>query len=441
MRKKHSASLSFHSVILNFFYVGLLVLNHYLFPYIHELVLVFFSGWFLLLSALTFFFLNLFFRTSSISLFSYFSILSRVIVSNFLLFISLVLIAFITNTTEIIERDQFIKFHSFLLIMQIIIVFVSKYIYQFLTLKATSNIALITNSSIIDHNHIINSISKQGTHVSSFNIGESQLLIEQAVKKKIESVYIYLDSKHLNHLQQIFEDLSIYSFAIFWILPESVFSKGSDPQSIKPIPLNSSPVYLDTNQYLLKRSLDVFVSLALLIALMPLIVGICISIKLTDRGPIFYTQARNGQYGKVFEMIKFRSMLVSSDLCNDPVKRKDARVTFVGKIMRLLSLDEIPQLLNILRGEMSLVGPRPHTLYEIDTYSRKVLSLLTRHHVKPGLTGLAQIRQRGKANSVSSMEEKLKSDLEYINQWSFYLDLKILLNTPISLWKNRSSNT
>ena len=112
----------------------------------------------------------------------------------------------------------------------------------------------------------------------------------------------------------------------------------------------------------------------------------------------------------------------------------------IGKIIRKTSFDEIPQLLNVLKGEMSLVGPRPHIISETNLYSKKLIRFLSRHQVKPGLTGLAQIRTRGKTNSLELMQTKLESDLEYINEWTFYEDIKILLSTPISLWKNRDSN-
>ena len=139
-------------------------------------------------------------------------------------------------------------------------------------------------------------------------------------------------------------------------------------------------------------------------------------------------------------MIKFRSMVVGSDYTDKQVTSEDSRVTMIGKVIRKTSFDEIPQLLNVLRGEMSLVGPRPHIISETNLYSKKLIRFLSRHQVKPGLTGLAQIRTRGKTNSLELMQRKLESDLEYINEWSIYKDIKILLSTPISLWKNRDSN-
>jgi putative colanic acid biosynthesis UDP-glucose lipid carrier transferase len=133
-------------------------------------------------------------------------------------------------------------------------------------------------------------------------------------------------------------------------------------------------------------------------------------------------------------------MAEGSDYSDQQVTIDDPRVTMIGKVIRKTSIDEIPQLLNVLRGEMSLVGPRPHIISETHHYSKKILRFLSRHQVKPGITGLAQIRTRGKTDSMDLMQEKLSSDLEYINNWSIYMDLTILLNTPLSLWKNKDTN-
>ena len=264
--------------------------------------------------------------------------------------------------------------------------------------------------------------------------------MEYASNNGIEGVYVYIDSANLNILEPIIKELSIYSFNLYWILPETILQESYDANSLKPIKINSSPVDLDTNQYLLKRSLDVLGALFILLLILPISILVAILIKLTDGGPILYTQLRHGQYGREFMMFKFRSMIIDADSTDQRVIDNDPRVTWIGKILRKTSFDELPQLLNILKGEMSLVGPRPHIISDTHLYSKKILKFLTRHHVKPGLTGLAQIRTRGKTDSVELMQEKLNSDLEYINQWTFFLDLKILLNTPLSIWKNRDTN-
>ena len=273
-----------------------------------------------------------------------------------------------------------------------------------------------------------------------FQLSEIDALIDYAVDNGVEGVYISLNSSNLNLIEGLIEELSQYAFDLFWVLPESFFADGAYSKILKPVLLNGSPVSLDSNQYLLKRSLDVVGSIALLIVVSPLFIFVSFLIKISDRGPIFYHQLRHGQFGKEFYMVKFRSMVVGSDYSDQQVTPDDKRVTMIGKVIRKTSFDEIPQLLNVLKGEMSLVGPRPHIISETNLYSKKLIRFLSRHQVKPGLTGLAQIRTRGKTNSLELMQTKLESDLEYINEWTFYKDIKILLSTPISLWKNRDSN-
>ncbi|MDB2339621.1 exopolysaccharide biosynthesis polyprenyl glycosylphosphotransferase [Gammaproteobacteria bacterium] len=433
-------STSFHSVLLNFIYVTILIICHFLIPYIHELVYSFFSGLFLIFSTILFFYLNAVLRTSSISHFSYFSLFFRIISSTILLLLSMVFIAFISNTTEIIKRSELLTLFIYLSFFSVLAMVLFKYLYSILKIKEQSHIILFT-----DH---LDEIEFETSHfglnsnaiVKQFHINDIKPMLDFAVNKGVNRVYISINSQNLNTLETLVKDLSIYAFDLYWILPESIFAKNLSLPSIKPILLNGSPISLDTNQYLLKRSLDVVGSLSILVFISPMFILVASLIKITDRGPIFYSQLRHGQYGKEFNMLKFRSMDVASDYSDQQVTHDDPRVTLIGRVIRKTSFDEIPQLFNILRGEMSLVGPRPHILAETNRYSKEIISFLVRHQVKPGLTGLAQIRTRGKTSTVELMQEKFESDLEYINQWTLYLDLKILINTPLSLWKNRNTN-
>ena len=315
-----------------------------------------------------------------------------------------------------------------------------KYLYSILKIKEQSPIILFTDyldEMEFETNYFglnSNAIVKQ------FHINDIKPMLEFAVINGVDRVYISINSQNLNVLETLVKTLSIYAFDLYWILPASIFTKNVNSPSIKPILLNGSPISLDTNQYLLKRSLDVVGSLSILALISPIFILVASLIKITDRGTIFYSQLRHGQYGKEFNMLKFRSMDLGSDYSDQQVTNDDPRVTLIGRVIRKTSFDEIPQLFNILRGEMSLVGPRPHILAETNRFSKEIISFLIRHQVKPGLTGLAQIRTRGKTNTVELMQEKFESDLEYINQWTLYLDLKILINTPLSLWKNRNTN-
>ena len=432
--------IAFHAVALNIVYVAILTVCHFVIPYIHELVFSFFNGLFLILSVVLFFYINAVLRTSSVTLFSYFSLLFRIITSVVLLSLSIVIIAFITNTTEIIQRLEFLTFLIYLFSFSVLAMVLVKYIYSLVKPKDQPNVILLT-----DQNEEINLETtyftrNQNISIKQFHVDELEAMIDFATHQGVVGVYISISAQNLNTLDSLVDNLSIYAFDLFWLLPESIFSVNVNSSSIKPMLLNGSPVSLDTNQYFLKRSLDVVGSLSMLLILLPLLFVVSSLIKISDRGPIFYHQLRHGQYGKEFNMLKFRSMLVGSDYSDHQVTNDDSRVTIIGRMIRKTSFDEIPQLLNVLRGDMSLVGPRPHILSETNRYSKEIISFLSRHQVKPGLTGLAQIRTRGKTNTLELMQQKLESDLEYINQWTLYLDLKILFNTPLSLWKNRNTN-
>lgn len=182
----------------------------------------------------------------------------------------------------------------------------------------------------------------------------------------------------------------------------------------------------------LKRIFDVmFVVLSLPITF-PLMAVIALIIKFDSRGAVFYSQYRHGQYKKQFVLYKFRSMKM--DDCTPhggkQVGVKDKRCTYVGRFLRRTSLDELPQLFNILKGDMSLVGPRPHAIDHNEFYGDKVAQYWRRHQCRPGLTGLAQIRGfRGQTKTVDAMAERVKHDLIYIDQYSLWLDAKIILLT------------
>ena len=178
---------------------------------------------------------------------------------------------------------------------------------------------------------------------------------------------------------------------------------------------------------MLKRSFDMAVGGLLTLVGLPLLVGLAVLVKLTSRGPVFYAQERVGMDGRPFRMLKFRSMVGNAELGGAQMaKHNDPRCTFVGRWMRRYSLDELPQLLNVLRGEMSLVGPRPERPCFVEDFKRDIPGYTLRHKAKAGMTGLAQVRGlRGQ----TSMTRRIELDLYYIEHWSIGLDLKILVRT------------
>ncbi len=184
-----------------------------------------------------------------------------------------------------------------------------------------------------------------------------------------------------------------------------------------------------------KRVFDISVALLSLVALLPVLVIAGAAIKLTSRGPIFYFQPRRGLHGRVFVVCKLRTL--RHDRCDAPdhgeiteVEENDRRVFGVGWFLRKRGLDEIPQLWNVLRGEMSIVGPRPHALAHEELYLASIPGYGARYAVKPGITGWAQVNgSRGTIHSLREAEERLALDLEYIDRRSLRLDLRIVLRT------------
>ena len=187
----------------------------------------------------------------------------------------------------------------------------------------------------------------------------------------------------------------------------------------------------------LARMVDVTISFAMLTVLaLPMLV-IAALVKLTSRGPALYRQQRIGLGGRPFVIYKFRSMRIDAEYTTGPVwaKRGDTRCTLLGHVLRRWCLDELPQLLNVLRGDMSLVGPRPERPYFVKEFSQRYPSYAHRHEVLPGMTGWAQVNGwRGD----SSLEKRLEFDLYYVQHWTVWFNLKIILLTPFRLLVDRN---
>jgi putative colanic acid biosynthesis UDP-glucose lipid carrier transferase len=186
---------------------------------------------------------------------------------------------------------------------------------------------------------------------------------------------------------------------------------------------------------ILKRSFDILFSLAVLLFLFPWMVLIIGSIiKLTSPGPVFFNQKRTGKDGKDFWCFKFRSMKPNRAADTQQAMQDDPRITPIGSFLRRTNLDEFPQFINVLKGDMSVVGPRPHMLKHTEHYSKRIERYMIRHQVRPGITGFAQITgYRGETRELQDMEGRIKRDIWYIQHWSFLLDLKIIIRT-ISQW-------
>jgi putative colanic acid biosynthesis UDP-glucose lipid carrier transferase len=206
------------------------------------------------------------------------------------------------------------------------------------------------------------------------------------------------------------------------------------------INVNDIPLDHPLNSFA-KRVFDLaFASLVTVFILSWLIPLVGILIKLESRGPVFFIQKRNGLNNKVFDCLKFRSMTPNDYADSHQATKDDPRVTRIGAFLRNTSLDEMPQFLNVLMGSMSIVGPRPHTLPMNDTFRTQIERYNSRHKIKPGITGLAQVRgYRGEIENSFQIRSRVRLDYFYINNWSFLLDLEIMVKTVYELLFNREN--
>lgn len=217
--------------------------------------------------------------------------------------------------------------------------------------------------------------------------------------------------------------------------------KGSIDE-IGGVPLiNMSAVRIDGIGEIVKRMIDIILSLLAVVALMPVFVAIAIATKVDSKGPVVFVQRRYGVNGKEIRVLKFRTMITQDD-GNDvrQVVQGDKRITRLGKYLRTNSLDELPQLFNVLFGTMSLVGPRPHAVSHNEEYRVKISGYMLRHKIKPGITGWAQINGwRGETDTLLKMERRVEYDLEYMKNWSVWFDVKILLLTLVRGFSSKNA--
>lgn len=191
----------------------------------------------------------------------------------------------------------------------------------------------------------------------------------------------------------------------------------------------------------LKRSFDAVASALLLLLFFPVLALIACALRIESGGPVLFRQRRGGLGGQPFLVVKFRTMKVLEDGPKlTQATRDDPRVTRLGGFLRRTSLDELPQLWNVLRGDMSLVGPRPHALVHDEHYARLISRYPLRHQVRPGITGLAQVGGlRGETTTLEAMADRVEADIEYIENWTFWGDIRILLATARLVFFDRSA--
>jgi putative colanic acid biosynthesis UDP-glucose lipid carrier transferase len=274
-------------------------------------------------------------------------------------------------------------------------------------------------------------------------LGDLQQLVIDAREGRIDKVYITLAFSAEPHLRELITGLSDTTASVYLIpdvfMFELLHARSESINGLASISIFDSP--MDGAWSLVKRAEDIVLSSIILLLIAVPLVLIAIAIKLTSPGPVLFRQRRYGLDGRPIEVWKFRSMTVQENGAEvRQATRNDARVTPLGSFLRRTSLDELPQFFNVLRGEMSIVGPRPHAVAHNEQYRKQVSGYMLRHKVKPGITGWAQINGwRGETDTLDKMRKRVEFDLEYIEHWSIWLDLKIILLTLFKGFLNKNA--
>ena len=270
-------------------------------------------------------------------------------------------------------------------------------------------------------------------------------IIEFFKENKIDEIIIslpYSQSKLINDLFQYADNNMIRVRVIpeFSEYLSQVFTIDY-VQNIPVMKLRKEPLQSLSNRFI-KRIFDLIFSLGVIILIFSwLFPIIAIIIKVTSKGPVFFSQLRTGKDGESFKCLKFRSMVVNNDSDAKQATKDDKRITPFGAFMRKTSIDELPQIINVLLNHMSLVGPRPHMLKHTEEYRVLVDKFMVRHFAKPGVTGWAQINGfRGETKFVRDMANRAEADIWYIENWSFFLDVKIICITAWSMFFKKDEN-
>jgi putative colanic acid biosynthesis UDP-glucose lipid carrier transferase len=282
-------------------------------------------------------------------------------------------------------------------------------------------------------------LAKEGDDTACL-VGTLSNLIERARKGELDYIFIAMPLRAEKRIVELSNRLADTTASVYVIPDLFVFdlmrARWTTLGGLPAVSVYESP--FDGLSGWIKRAEDLVLGTALLtIAAIPMIF-VALGLKLTSPESIFFRQQRYGLNGRVVRVWKFRTMTVSEDGPNVvQARRHDPRITPFGRVLRATSLDELPQLFNVLCGEMSLVGPRPHAVVVNEQYRRLIHGYMLRHKVKPGITGWAQVNGWHGDDTVEKMQQRVDHDLAYLQNWSIWLDLKILLMTALAIVARR----
>jgi putative colanic acid biosynthesis UDP-glucose lipid carrier transferase len=259
----------------------------------------------------------------------------------------------------------------------------------------------------------------------------------------VSSIYICLPMRPDERVTRLLEELKDTTASVYFVPDLFAFdtmqAQVCDLDGIPLFAVRETP-FAGMNG-VLKRGSDIVFATCILAVSWPVLLALALGVRMSSPGPVLFRQRRYGMYGESINVYKFRTMRVMEDGHTvTQAQRNDPRVTRFGGFLRRTSLDELPQLFNVLGGTMSLVGPRPHAVSHNEEYRKVIAGYMLRHKVRPGITGWAQVNgYRGETETVEKMEKRVEFDLDYLRNWSLRLDLNILLRTALLVWRDRNA--
>ncbi len=260
---------------------------------------------------------------------------------------------------------------------------------------------------------------------------------------RIDVIFIALPMRQVQRVVDLLDELRDTTASIYFVpdifVMDLIQSRTADISGVPVVAMCETP--FQGTRGVIKRSMDVGISTVAVVLLAPFLLVVGILIKLGSPGPVIFRQRRYGLDGEIIDVYKFRTMTVTEDgMRIQQATRNDTRVTPLGKFLRRYSIDELPQLFNVLEGSMSLVGPRPHAVAHNEEYRRLIKGYMVRHKVLPGITGLAQVNGcRGETTRLEDMKARIEYDLDYLRQWRPTLDIKILCQTALQILGDRKA--
>jgi putative colanic acid biosynthesis UDP-glucose lipid carrier transferase len=299
----------------------------------------------------------------------------------------------------------------------------------------------------------VENLTRHGYHmVTHFHLPSADFARDEVIdhvislcrSSPIEEVVLFVDPERMSNVRAIAKRLRVLplpvTFVPFGTLAQLFQRAHNDIGDTVAIELQRAA--LSPTEQAAKRVLDILVSGTALVLLSPVLLAVAVAVKLDSKGPVFFRQTRHGFNGRPFAIYKFRSMTVmeNGDVVTQ-ARKQDARITRVGRWIRRYSIDELPQLLNVFNGEMSIVGPRPHAAAHDRFFTSAIEKYAFRHHVKSGITGWAQVcGARGETDTLDKMQKRVELDLWYINNWSIWLDISVMIRTVFVVFSGENAH-